>query len=515
MYSQTETASAYEGGTGTEEDPFQIATLAQLKRLSETSGDWGDHFVLTADIDASDTKNWNEVGGTVLGFSPIGNHSVPFKYASFDGQGHTISNLYINREGTAYVGLFGEIRYSSISKLHLVNAEVHGADKTGALVGLGIYDNVIDSCSVDAAVSGKSQVGGLIGYSWAESRISNSYSLGSVSGTGNSVGGLCGYNDNQSVIELCFSAAEVTGLLGQVGGLCGFHYNKSIIRNCFATGSVLCGDEVDAVGGFVGRAKMSAKIINSYAIGAVSGKSAVGAFMGVNESGCVITDCYVDSDKANVAELVGDDQNSQLVKTLTTSGFAQKDNFTNWGFDADVWKITLSEHSDSVARPFLGWMPTKMMVKFFAGENGTVEGAVSQLLEVGETSQTVTAVPDEGCRFVEWQNATGDKVGAELLFSIQYDDVDAYYAVFEKEGSTAVDELHGFTMYPVPACNELRIIASGSGRVSIYNTLGIKVIEESINGETDLDLTYLTGGLYTAKATINGKTIVEKLLIVK
>ncbi|NCU31378.1 MAG: hypothetical protein EOM23_00245 [Candidatus Moranbacteria bacterium] len=56
---ETPVAESYAGGDGSEGNPYQIATLGQLRRLSETPDDWNKHFIQIADIDASDTATWN------------------------------------------------------------------------------------------------------------------------------------------------------------------------------------------------------------------------------------------------------------------------------------------------------------------------------------------------------------------------------------------------------------------------------------------------------------------------
>ena len=81
-------------GTGTENDPYQISTLDNLLWLSTTEDVWDDeaYFEQTADIDASDTENWNDGEG----YSPIGNLDFPF-YGNYNGNEYTITDLYINR----------------------------------------------------------------------------------------------------------------------------------------------------------------------------------------------------------------------------------------------------------------------------------------------------------------------------------------------------------------------------------------------------------------------------------
>ena len=76
-------------GDGSEENPFQIDTLAHLKWLSFTESVWNQnkHFIQTSDINASDTKNW----ANGYGFSPIGMVNINKVFnGEYDGKGNTI-----------------------------------------------------------------------------------------------------------------------------------------------------------------------------------------------------------------------------------------------------------------------------------------------------------------------------------------------------------------------------------------------------------------------------------------
>lgn len=97
-------AGNFSGGSGTEADPYQVATLNELESV-RTCLD--SYFIQTADIDASATSAWN--GGD--GFSPIGDGTTQFG-GTYDGDGHTIDGLSINQTGN-YRGLFGYIKGTS------------------------------------------------------------------------------------------------------------------------------------------------------------------------------------------------------------------------------------------------------------------------------------------------------------------------------------------------------------------------------------------------------------------
>ncbi|NTW88796.1 MAG: hypothetical protein HGB26_06680 [Desulfobulbaceae bacterium] len=158
-------------GSGTSADPYQIATLDNLYWLSQNNGEWGKHYKQMANIDASATSGWD--GGR--GFSPIGNGSGNFT-GTYDGSGHKINGLYINRPSTNYVGLFGYTYVAIIKNLGVTNVSVSGHQHVGGLVGENGYYSTYQIYST----------------------ISNSYSTGSVKGD-YEVGGLAGRNHGGTI----------------------------------------------------------------------------------------------------------------------------------------------------------------------------------------------------------------------------------------------------------------------------------------------------------------------------
>ena len=95
-------AAGFSGsGSGTAGDPYIITMVGQLQ---EMENNLTAHYALGNDIDASGTVGWNSGAG----FLPIGDSTNMFT-GSLDGRGHKITNLFINRGGTDYVGLFGYV----------------------------------------------------------------------------------------------------------------------------------------------------------------------------------------------------------------------------------------------------------------------------------------------------------------------------------------------------------------------------------------------------------------------
>ncbi|UCH87956.1 MAG: PKD domain-containing protein [Thermoplasmata archaeon] len=279
-----EYSSYFAGGIGSLADPYQITNVVQLQNMNL---DLSANYILVNDIDASATSSWNWNVDHYEGFVPIGSYPSWFS-GTFDGKGHKITNLYIDRPSTDFVGLFGMNYQSEIKNVGLENIDITGCHYSG----------------------------GLIGYNYYQSTISTSYTTGSVSGH-NYIGGLSGYNQYFSVISKSYTTCSVTGSTF-VGGLVGYNY-KSTIESSYATGSVTGSDRT---GGLVGFNYWYAKITDSYATGPVNGRSRVGGLVGDNYEYCTIESSYatgsVTGNGQHIGGLVGFNYKSTISKSYAT-----------------------------------------------------------------------------------------------------------------------------------------------------------------------------------------------------
>ncbi len=235
-------------------------------------------------------ENLNATG--VTGFTPIG-QSTAFT-GTFNGLGHTVSNLVISSTSFSEVGLFAQVGSGGVvENIGLAGGSVTDANAFG-LGGLAGYNEgtITNSYETGAVTSGSggmgSEAGGLVGYNYGT--ISRSYATGAVSdGTGfggNLLGGLVGYN-NGAITE-SYATGTLTGTShDESGGLVG-RSSTGTISDSYATGAVITGSNGGA-GGLVGY--NFSPITDAYATGAVSGSSAlVGGLVGYNSS--PITDAY-------------------------------------------------------------------------------------------------------------------------------------------------------------------------------------------------------------------------------
>ncbi|MBN2830559.1 MAG: T9SS type A sorting domain-containing protein [Candidatus Cloacimonetes bacterium] len=214
-------------GSGTETDPYQIATLDNLLWVSTNESSWHSDFIQMADIDASDTENWN--GGE--GFSPIGNDANRF-YGNYDGQGYSITSLYINRPTMDNQGLFGITQGATISNITVSDVSVTGYDNVGSIVGYNRSELI--SIHSSGEVNGHDFVGGLVGRTFSiYTAISNSSAACVVSGN-KKIGGICGHVWGTDIINTFYDYETVLindGHIISVGALDSEMYEDWISNN--------------------------------------------------------------------------------------------------------------------------------------------------------------------------------------------------------------------------------------------------------------------------------------------
>jgi hypothetical protein len=215
-------------GSGTSETPYQISSLENLYWITANSSSWDKYFVQTANIDASATSSWFSGAGW-LPIAPTS--SSPFT-GFYDGGGKSISNLFINRPSTDYVGLFGYIQGVSngiVENLGIVNANITGGyQAAGALAGANGNGYTIQNCYSTGSVSGD-YPGGLVGVGFI-STIIDSYSSCIVSGNYGSGGFI--EEIYGTTITNCYSAGVVNTATYQYGGFIAY-VSTGTVTNCF------------------------------------------------------------------------------------------------------------------------------------------------------------------------------------------------------------------------------------------------------------------------------------------
>ena len=285
-----------------------ISTAEELRLfarwVNNNNDTTGLTFVLTDDIDL-----------TGVDMDPIGwfvqaNKSSTLRFdrsfrGTFDGQGHTISNLTIQHNGCS-TGLFGSTDGAVIKNVKVKSAYVFGMRQTGGLVGR-LIQGTVENCSFRGTVTSRgvqgdtnsgNSVGGLIGEILhatvrncaVEAEVLVPYmagsNIGGVIGKAAGTQGISGFSEvrnvsfNGKVIVTPDRAGGATSVGGFIGGT-GDNYSGTNVIDCSATAEVR-GNE--RVGGFIGShycGNQDVKIRNCVANGSVYGNNIVGGFAGL------------------------------------------------------------------------------------------------------------------------------------------------------------------------------------------------------------------------------------------
>ena len=329
-------ASGFAGGDGTQNNPFQIETAAQLAHFAKTVNE-GEaylhkYIVLTADIDLAN-KEW----------TPIGNHSNLFK-GNFNGNNHTVTGMQIRGE-LDRVGLFGECKKFNV-------------------------DSAIKNITVkDSVICGNKFVGAIVG-SAEEINIENCRSIGNTINGETDVGGICGKIGGYSVgkVSQCYNSSKVTGQ-GRVGGIAGM---GGIAENCLNTGEIMIINKAyqSAGGGIFGifdDTTASASITACVNLGKVSGGESFGGIVGSTDSKSTghISNCYYNMD----AITGGFDAGTALTAGQLCGALPK-------GLDSASWKEGSVDTSTAKATQ---------------GRFGTATGTYINLTKVADIKETKTA----------------------------------------------------------------------------------------------------------------------------
>jgi len=236
-------------GKGTEAEPFVLKTADHLAWFRDCVNECNTLVCAkiadeVKEIDMSTVchKADTEKQIAELSWTPIGNFDNKYQ-GTFDGNGKTISNLYINAT-SAYAGFFGHLAGGNIKNITFDNAKVNSTGNyyTGILAGYAgscIFENIktLGNCSVE----GKDITGGIAGI--AVGNISNCENHAEVKGT-KSLGGILGmYYGSDNSITSCANYGAVTGTYSQVGGMVGY-FDSGTIQNSANYGDITGKDNV-------------------------------------------------------------------------------------------------------------------------------------------------------------------------------------------------------------------------------------------------------------------------------
>lgn len=307
-----------------------ISTLDHLRWVSENDSSWSWYFELDNNINAKDTRNWNEGKG----FLPIGKNDDNSFTGIFDGKGNIIDSLFINRPNQDFIGLFGviQLNLNEISNISIINCNITGSNYVGALIGFLSFSGVVSNTHSTGNVFGRSFTGGLIGsFDGPLSKVLNCTSSCNVQGTDYSIGGLIGFV-NKGTISYCNSTGNISGK-AEIGGFIGTSIISNITNN-YSMANVISKD--GQVGGLIGYNRKGF-IVNCYSMGKVSSDSNnVGGLTGKDDASYRTKNSFWDIQTSGQTESAsGEGKRTEEMNTITTYIGA------GWNFNC-FWKIDSS-----------------------------------------------------------------------------------------------------------------------------------------------------------------------------
>jgi uncharacterized repeat protein (TIGR02543 family) len=279
---------------------IEISSAAELDNIKNNLS---ASYILIADISLSSYSNWE----------PIGSTGSPFR-GIFDGNGHKITNLNINRN-TENIGLFGSVYNSELTNIILENVNVVGENRVGALAG-DVHNSIITNCSSTGTIKANYwYAGGIVG-DVSGSKIINSYNTGNVTANSGS-GGIAGATYGTEITN-CYNTGNITADGSRVvelagidsGGIAGWIF-YSEITNCYNIGAITANHSYS--GGITGNTYES-KIINSYNTGDIITYNAYsGGIAGHVSSNSSATNCY------NTGGIIGGTYSGGIAGRITSN----------------------------------------------------------------------------------------------------------------------------------------------------------------------------------------------------
>lgn len=226
------------GGSGTQTDPYQIGSGAELAWLADkvNNASSGTKFyvVLTDDIDLGN-QPWTPIGRDFHEFS-----------GAFDGNGHVVEGLKVSNVADA--GLFGAAKGAAIKNL-VVRGSVTGTDNAAGILAKAKNEAcTIENCGNEAAVtatkSGGGNAGGILGITFTDVQIARCYNRSAVTSTGSTyssrAGGIVGYingSNGEAKVNTCYNTGNITSDSYAAGVFAGYSLSLTV-SSCYNTGKI-------------------------------------------------------------------------------------------------------------------------------------------------------------------------------------------------------------------------------------------------------------------------------------
>ena len=352
MTALAEEIPSFGGGTGTQEDPWLIASQADLIALAEflNSGNaetfdtenagvgncHGYYFKQTADIDL-----------TGVTWEPIGYSGSCYFAGNYDGGGHSITNAVstgkVDPDGFATAGIFGWVAFGSVENLHVKNANFVATGQNnysyvGGIAGV-CYGSSIKNCSVENS-------------SLESRRNNNNNCAGSI--VGYSTGGTfekCAAENNQ-IRTMAYGG----GFVGEVDD--GYGVGNSTFTNCYGANCTVISETDDSQGtsfsgGFAGEITDSTLTIqNCYVYQATLSTvgnavpQGTGVFAGnlwggstIADTNCYYGACGITKNAGTAVEKTEEDFKNGTVASLLGDAFVQVGDYLKVNGPADYSSV--------------------------------------------------------------------------------------------------------------------------------------------------------------------------------
>jgi hypothetical protein len=514
-------------GTGTESDPYQIATLENLYWIAADTLNFDKHYIQTADINAAETRNWF-IGDhdddpltpeEPMGWKPIGNFSdsefLGVFTGVYDGQGYTIDNLYINilpkTQNKALTGLFGWAQNAELKNINISNGNISNILIIGGLTAMCESSN-IDNCTYSGIItgpeggyhSGSYESGGLVGNCISSTIVNSSTNVG-INGYLDYSGGLIG-KCNSSLIKNCYSIGYV--IRGYSGGLIGYSENDSI-EQCYSSSDVTG----SSAGGLVGFNNLSC-ISKSYSLGGIFSnyEGYSGGLTGKNTG--IITNCFSSSGVTGMwsGGLVGkDDYNEGSIINSFSYGKVSGELpggliSEGWDFGDSLaivtnsfWDVETSEVDSSNG----GIGLTTAQMKFLSTFTDAGWDFIGESANGTEDIWNMDGVTNNGYPFLAWMSTTGieeDDVLQPVEFTLSQNYPNPFNPV------TTIK-------FSIPSDQNVKLSVFNSNG-QLVNELINKKLERG-NHSVQFNAERLNSGIYFYRLESEKKSFVNKMLLIK
>lgn len=270
-------------GAGTENDPYLILNPIQLNQMRNYLNQSGVYFKLMANIDLTE---FLQDENSTQGWQPVGSSSSAAFKGILDGNGKTVSGLWIKRSNTDNVALFGYTVGATIKNIKVTGASIEGKDHTGGLAGTSL-SSTFSNCTFTGEVKGASDVGGIVANTEDNTVLSNDVVSVTLSASGDYAGGLIGRNDATTQLSVTNCRLNDSQVIGKnyVGGACGAvkgerESDVCTFSNCYIYSNIVGENYVGGICGAGESGRYTMNIISCGFVGDISANSYVGGLVG-------------------------------------------------------------------------------------------------------------------------------------------------------------------------------------------------------------------------------------------